>query len=742
MKTFAKGKIIRLIALAIALVVGSAGLILFFTYFNVNTVGETLQYSTNGVNENIEAIAPTYDGSGYFISSFYDDADGQRKSVVRKVGENNQVEFTTELKHATIDGMADTGVFSYVTGISENRVIAFSSSWYYLYELTDSGLVLLDVYAGYSNIGAGVGIRNFAFDVYDDKIDIYTLANIGTGSSLHVYIEKVSIASDRFEGSIYNEIMKMSTGRKPRPEKIGAEAKGIAVTEDHKNVMVAFTSSKVLMFSTDLTCLNVSNVDEYNANIKTIQIGADGDRVSSAQYDGKDTLYVFNQKREVYRITEQDFLNYGKPDYSPELVTTLDEYGSYSSYDAQTDTLFTVNEDGNTLYAINTKTNEVDYQVGLKFKIKNVVASSVAGTFVCQWQDNVTDKIEFTSYEYDIVKRIDFFKKGKIISLIVGIVVLLLAIGLAVLCIFSELGDRFFAKMKWFFKNLWGSKYIYLLMLPSFALLFMFSIYPSVASMINSFFEYELGKPKIFVGFENYKELFITNSGLFLEIGRNTLLLVATYLFTQIVPPVFYAYLIMLLRNKNSVKVIRWFMYIPGLIPTIAAMLMWRYGIYGINPDGALNIIIRAFGGKPIPFLGHSDYAIWSILFIGFPWVGGFLLFYGALMTVPTEVYDALELEGCGLVKRFFVIDLPFIMGQVKYVSIGAIIAGVKSVGRIMATTDGQMGTMTLMYKLYEYLNKNQYGMASTIAVIMVLLLAGISFARVRKMLKKENAYD
>ena len=250
-------------------------------------------------------------------------------------------------------------------------------------------------------------------------------------------------------------------------------------------------------------------------------------------------------------------------------------------------------------------------------------------------------------------------------------------------------------------------------------------------------------KPKVFVGFANYEELIVTNSGLFLEIGRNTILLVLTYLFTQVVPPVLYAYLIMLLRNKNSVKVIRWFMYIPGLLPTIAAMLMWRYGIYGINPNGALNIIIEnVFGGTAIPFLGHSDYAIWSILFIGFPWVGGFLLFYGALMTVPTEVYDACELEGCGLIKRFFVIDLPFIMGQVKYVSICDIIAGVKSVGRIMATTGCQMGTMTLMYKLYEYLNKNQYGMASTIAVIMVVLLAGISLARVRKMLKKENAYD
>ena len=189
---------------------------------------------------------------------------------------------------------------------------------------------------------------------------------------------------------------------------------------------------------------------------------------------------------------------------------------------------------------------------------------------------------------------IDVAKVGKIISIIIGIIGIAVALFVVSLYIFVDFGRIAVEKVKWFFAGVWQAKWVYLIMLPSFVLLFLFSIYPSVASMINSFFEYELGKPKIFVGFANYEELFVTNKGLFLEIGRNTLLLVGTYLFTQIVPPVIYAYLIMLLRNKNSVKVIRWFMYIPGLLPTIAAMLMWRYGIYGINPDGALNIIISA----------------------------------------------------------------------------------------------------------------------------------------------------
>ena len=739
MKTFEKGKIIRLVALIVSLAIGCAGIISFFTFFNVDTVGKTLKFSKGNANENIEQIGQTYDGSGYFLSSYYEEG-GERKSVVKKIGENNEIEFETELEKATFNGNVDNGVFSYVTGVSEDRVIAFTGSGYYLYELTESGLVFLDAFQGRYNVGAGFGVRNFAFDVYDGKIDIYSVDTKGANmATLTVFIEKVTIENDKFVDSVSNEI-KRTSGK--RLANMGAYAEGISISEDHKNVIVAFSSAKAFMFSSDIVSLNVSTVAEYNENVKTIQIGVNGDTVTSAQYDGNDALYVFTQTRSVYRITEDDFINNKEEGYTQEVIATIGEYGSFSSYDPQSGMLFTVNEFGNTVYAIDVEKKSVEYETNIKFRVKNIVASSEAGTFVCQWQDNVTEKIEYTVYDYNTLQKIGFFKVGKTVSLVVGIVMFVVAIFFAVVLFAGNTGDVVVGKLKWFGKNVWGSKHIYLLILPSFLLLFMFSIYPSVASMINSLYEYELGKPKIFIGLENYKELFVTNSGLFLEIARNTVLLVATYLFTQIVPPVFYAYLIMLLRNKNSVKVIRWFMYIPGLIPTIAAMLMWRYGIYGINPDGAINIIIRFFGGEPIPFLGHSDYAIWSILFIGFPWVGGFLLFYGALMTVPTEVYDALELDGCGLVKRFFVIDLPFIMGQVKYVSIGAIIAGVKSVGRIMATTDGTMGTMTLMYKLYDYLNNNQYGMASTIAVLMVILLAGISFARVRKMLKKENAYD
>ena len=733
----------RLLAFVLTLAIACAALTVSLTVFNVNTSGKAISFtSSDGTSETLEAIGSTYDGNGYFVSTYYD-VNGERKYFAKLIGENDTVVFESELTHATIDGETDNGVFSTVIGVSEDRVIAFTGSWYYLYALTENGLELLDVHEGYLSIGASFGTKNYAFDVYDDTIDIYTLDTKGSNAAtVSVYVEKTTIVGDKFTGSIYGEIKRVSGKRLMN---MGAVAQGIAVTEDHNNVIAVFTTAKAMMFDSDFTALSITDTSEYSEHVKTIQVGGDttgGATVTAAQYDGNNALYVFLQDRSVYRITEKDFAEYDSEDYAPDLVTQLSEYGSYCAYDEGSDMLFTVNVDGSTVYAIDAEDDDLVYKVSLNFKIRDMVLSEQTGRFVCQWQNSVTDKIELTSYDYEALRFMNTAAVWKTVLMIVAVVALLASVILGVSVFHNGFAASSVKKVKWFFINVWKWKWVYLIMLPSFILLFLFSIYPSVASIFNSFFEYELGKPKVFVGLENYRELFVTNSGLFLEIARNTVLLVAMYLFAQIVPPVFYAYLIMLLRNKNSVKIIRWFLYIPGLLPTIATMLMWRYGIYGINPDGALNIIIRMFGGTPIPFLGDSRYAIWSVLLIGFPWVGGFLLFYGALMTVPTEVYDACELDGCGLFRRFFVIDLPFIMGQVKYVSIGAFIAGVKSVGRIMATTDGQLGTMTLMYKLYDYLNNNQYGMASTIAVIMVILLAGISLARVRKMLKKENAYD
>lgn len=736
-----KNKIILSVVFAVLIVLAAACFISAFALFNVNVSGKKILFSGEEYGaENIEAIGSSYDGNGVFVSSYYD-FGGSRNFKVRFLKEDDSVAFESELVQAEKDGEKDNGAFRTVFSISEDRVLAFTQSWYYWYEVTESGLNLLDSFS------AVLDVSIYTYDVLSDgNLDIYNICTKGTTATSQIYIEKIGIRGDRFEGtSVCGDLKKVVGNKNKRLESIGATAMGLAVSADHEKVMVATSSASAVMFDSSLSLLGITDPDEYSNYATFISLGRQAGGTVTAAKDCRTTgeLYVCLQDRVLQRVTVSDFEAYGKDGYSIDEVLQLDEYGSVVQIDGQTGILYATNENGNTVYAVDLEENSLLYAVNLQFKILEMVVAEYADRFVLQWTDTVTSENILTSYELSNLEILNSSRSWKIVSIVFGIVFAIAALLFAAMLISGKFAVKCRERTIWFFSNLWKSWKIYLLILPSFILLCVFSLYPSVASIINSFFDYELGKPMIFVGFQNYVELFVLNSSLLLEIARNTVLMVVTYLFVMVVPPVFYAYLINLLRNKRAVNGIRLLLYIPGLLPTIATMLMWRYGIYGINPNGAINtILVNWFGMEAVPFLGSSDYAIWSILFIGFPWTGGFLLFYGALLNIPGEIYDALELDGCGLVKRFFKVDLPFMSGQIKYVSIGALIAGVKAVGRVMATTGGTMGTMTMMYKLYDYLTQNRYGMASAIAVIMVILLAGISMARVRKMLKKEASYD
>ena len=108
---------------------------------------------------------------------------------------------------------------------------------------------------------------------------------------------------------------------------------------------------------------------------------------------------------------------------------------------------------------------------------------------------------------------------------------------------------------------------------------------------------------------------------------------------------------------------------------------------------------------------------------MGFPFVGSYLIFYGALMNVPSSYYEAAELDGCTVAKRIFRIDLPMISPQIKYVFILAFIQSVQNFGRVLITTGGQFGTQIPIVLMYRRLQAGDYGMSSAYATLMFLIL-------------------
>ena len=65
------------------------------------------------------------------------------------------------------------------------------------------------------------------------------------------------------------------------------------------------------------------------------------------------------------------------------------------------------------------------------------------------------------------------------------------------------------------------------------------------------------------------------------------------------------------------------------------------------------------------PWLGQSSTALWSIIFIGFPFVASFefIIYITSLEGLPTDVLDAAKVDGCNIWQRMLYIDLLLLRG-------------------------------------------------------------------------------
>ena len=320
-------------------------------------------------------------------------------------------------------------------------------------------------------------------------------------------------------------------------------------------------------------------------------------------------------------------------------------------------------------------------------------------------------------------------------AFIVSLALAVISGGVCLWFFLATKNDRVLYKVKMIQRDFKKNRFVYLSLVFFVVLLFMFCYYEAIGAISMSFFNYTREKPAwIWNNFGNYLRIF--NQPDFLLSVGNMLFFLVTDLILCIVPPLIFAYLLILIRNKTASNWIRSLMFIPGIIPGMATMLIWREGIYGT--DGVMNQILAMFGRDPIAFLDNTDFARWSLIMMGFPFVGGYLIFYGGMMNIPAEYHEAGWLEGVGTVKRFLLIDIPLIMPQIKYIFIMTFISSVQNYARTYIL--GSAGTITVVESMYRIMTGAQadYGMASAYATIIFVFLF-VAVATNFKMQKKET---
>jgi alpha-glucoside transport system permease protein len=283
----------------------------------------------------------------------------------------------------------------------------------------------------------------------------------------------------------------------------------------------------------------------------------------------------------------------------------------------------------------------------------------------------------------------------------------------------------------------------YLYLLPAFAAIGLYLIYPTVVTFQYSFAN---NRSTEYVGFENYTNLL--KSSQFQNTLFNTLLWILVAPAATIAIGLLIATLADRLKPRAE-KTAKTFVFLPLAIGAVSAGAIWRF-VYQANPPnqnqiGLLNGIVTAFGGEPVQWLQVSTLRANSfLLMVILLWIQvGFamVLLSAAIKGVPTETLEAARLDGAGEGSIFFRIVIPQIRTTLITVFITVLIGVLKTFDIVYVMTNGNFNTNIIAVEFFNQLftNRNN-GYAAAIVVMLLIVMLPILVFQVRQFRAEEAA--
>jgi len=276
----------------------------------------------------------------------------------------------------------------------------------------------------------------------------------------------------------------------------------------------------------------------------------------------------------------------------------------------------------------------------------------------------------------------------------------------------------------------------YGIILPAMVLLLLFVYAPVVWAVVSSFYQFEIGGAQTFVGLANYAEYLTSDPTCWPSMGVMLLLTLFAVLI-RLTAPLIVAKLIYSLPRERSRYIYRIIFLVPIVVPGVAVQLIWGGMIY--SEHGMLNELLSSVGLAHWThgWLSDPRTVLGAIVMMGFPFVGGFdvLIYYAGLSGIPDSVTEAAKLDGCVGVRKFFLIDIPMILSQLKLILILTIIGGLQGFEALFVLTKGGPGFKTMVPGLWMYFNAFSFqrmGYACAIGVILFLMIFGLTLLNIK----------
>ena len=259
-----------------------------------------------------------------------------------------------------------------------------------------------------------------------------------------------------------------------------------------------------------------------------------------------------------------------------------------------------------------------------------------------------------------------------------------------------------------------------------------FAWWPILRSLQLALQKTNLVTEPTWVGLSNFQRV-LADPLLGTAVGNTALFAVLAMVIGFPLPVLMATFMAEMRRTRQLASVLA---YLPVIIPPVVAVLLWKQ-FYDPSASGLFNSVLGTVGIGPLPFLQSGDSAMLSIVVMT-TWAGfgqATIIYLAALMSVPPELYEAAEVDGARVIRRFWHITLPQMRGIMLLMLLLQIIGTMQVFTEPFVMTGGGPvnRTTTVLMLIYNYaFQQGDYGKATALSLLLALVLCIVSAVYLR----------
>ena len=283
----------------------------------------------------------------------------------------------------------------------------------------------------------------------------------------------------------------------------------------------------------------------------------------------------------------------------------------------------------------------------------------------------------------------------------------------------------------------------WIMIAPSFILLFGLTAYPLLFALRNAFYYWNLQTspvPLNFIGLANFRNVFSFTP--FFASLRNTLIISFTGIVIELTIGLFIA--LALSSRMPYLTFARALLIMPTTVAPIIVGFMFRYMYWDIT--GLIPWLARTLH-IPEPaagYLGSTGTALPAILLADiWQWTPFFaIVLYAAIVSVSSEMLEAARVDGAGGIRVVWSIILPTIKPVILVVVLLQFMKLFNIFDLVYILTQGGPGdaTRTLSYSLFQQgLVNFNIGVSAAMTIVIVAILNVLIILYMKLLMKKQS---